>query len=94
MDGHGTFAQKWDKLHAYLHNIKPCDHSSDLTTEGMDTPEPHDGEELDFIDNICNQFDVDLETLYAHATKQCTDANKESHKHWKPPKGSTLPATR
>ena len=78
-------------LRAYLHDIKPPDHSSDQTTEDIDTPEPQDGEELDFIDSVCNQFDVDLETLYAHAAKWHTDVNKKRHKHWKPPKGSTLP---
>ena len=91
LHGCGAFAQKQDKLHAYLHHNAPPDHSSDPTTEGLDTPEPHNEEELDFIDNVCTQFDVDLETLYAHAAKCHTDANKERHQHWKPPKGSMLP---
>ena len=89
--GHGAFTQKWDKMHASLHDIVPPEHSPDLTMEGLDTPAPHDGEELDFIDSICNQFDVDLETLNAHAAKHHTAPNKERHMHWKPPKGSTLP---
>ena len=89
--GHSAFTQKWDKLHASLHDTATPEQSPDPTTEGMDTPAPHDGEEIDFIASICNQFDVDLETLYAHAAKCCTEANKERHMHWKPPKGSTLP---
>ena len=73
--GCGTFAQKWEKSCASLHDIAPPEHSPDPTTEGLDTPVPHNGEELDFINSICNQFDVDLETLYAHAAKFHTDIN-------------------
>ena len=47
--GHGAFALKWDKLHAYLHNIKPPDNSSAPTMEDMDTPEPQGGEELSLL---------------------------------------------
>ena len=54
-------------------------------------PASHNKEEHDQIDSVCNQFDVDLETLYAHAAKHCTDVNKGKRMHWKPSKGSTLP---
>ena len=59
--------------------------------ETTDTTKPQDGEDPDLVDSVCNHFDVNLETLYAHVAKHCTNVNKEKHKHWKPPKGSTLP---
>ena len=59
--------------------------------EPTDTSDTPDSSDLDLIDTVCEHFDVDIDTLYAHAVKHHTEVNKEKHQHWKPPKGSSLP---
>jgi len=61
-----------------------------ISSEDMDT---------DLVDDVCEQSGIDMETLYvqmaSHRHKMAranTEANKQHHKHWKPPKGSGLPA--
>jgi len=49
--------------------------------------------DVDIIDHICETYDLDVDTLHAHAAKRRTEDNKARHKHWKPPKGSGLPAS-
>jgi hypothetical protein len=49
-----------------------------------------DGEPANLIASVCEQYDVDIDTLYAHVAKHHKEANKEKHVHWKPPKGSEL----
>jgi len=53
---------------------------------------------IDLIDNVCAQLGIDMETLYFQMATRWndmaranTEANKQCHKHWKPPKGSGLP---
>jgi len=55
--------------------------------------------DTDFVDNVCEELGIDMETLYIQMDSCCnqmaranTEANKKHHKHWKPPKGSGLPA--
>ena len=72
------------KLCASPHDTATPEQSPGPTMEDLDTPAPHNGEDLDFIDSICNQFDVDLETLYAHAAKHHTghtEVNKQGKAH-------------
>ena len=88
--GRGMFARQCDKLRAFLHDLKAIDDTSNTTTDTTATTEPHSGEG-DLIDSVCDTFDVDFETLYAHAVKCHSSMNKDKHRHWKPPKGSTLP---
>ena len=58
------------------------------TTSMMDT---HSFMKFNLLDSVCEQFDVDLDTLYAQVAKHHTEANKEKHNHWRPPKASSLP---
>jgi len=55
--------------------------------------------DMDFIDDVCEELGIDMETLYIQMASRHnqmaranTEANKKHHKHWKPPKGSGLPA--
>jgi len=55
---------------------------------------------MDLIDDVWEQLGIDMETLYVQMAshhnemaKANTEANKQHHKHWKPPKGSGLPAS-
>ena len=63
------FAQQRDKLHAFLHNLEAIDDTSNMVTDTTATTEPQDGEGTDLIDSVCDTFDIDFETLYAHAVK-------------------------
>jgi len=49
--------------------------------------------DVDIIDHICKAYNLDMDTLHAHVAKWWTEDNKAMHKHWKPPKGSGLPAS-
>jgi len=58
-----------------------------------------DDTDADLVDDICEQLGIDMETLYIqmalhhHEMERAnTKANKQRHKHWKPPQGSGLPA--
>jgi len=55
---------------------------------------------MDLMGNVCKQLGIDMETLYVQMASRHNDraranieANKQHHKHWKPPKGSGLPAS-
>jgi len=63
--------------------------ATDYTSVAHDTEAPDN----DLIDDVCQTYGVTWDMLYAHAAFRRTEANKEKHKHWKPPKGSTLPAS-
>jgi len=59
-----------------------------------------DNMDTDLVDNICEQLGIDMETLYVQMASRHNEmaranskANKQCHKHWKPPKGSGLPAS-
>jgi len=59
-----------------------------------------DDTDTDLVDDVCEQLGIDIETLYvqmaSHHNEMAranTEANKQCHKHWKPPKGSGLPAS-
>jgi len=52
------------------------------------------------MDDVCEQLGIDVETLYVQMAschnemaRANTEANKQHHKHWKPPKGSRLPVS-
>jgi len=54
---------------------------------------------MDLVDGICDQLGIDMKTLYIQMAswhkemaRANTEANKQHHKHWKPLKGSGLPA--
>jgi len=56
--------------------------------------------DTDLVDDVCEQLGIDMETLYVQMAswhhemeRAITEANKQCHKHWKPPKGSGLPAS-
>jgi len=64
------------------------------------TKETASSEDMDtnLMDDICEQLGIDMETLYMASccnemARATTEANKQRHKHWKPPKGSGLPAS-
>ena len=61
--------------------------------EPTDTSDTLDSLDLDLIDTVCDHFDIDIDTLYAHPMKHHTEVNKEKHLQWRPPKGSPLPPT-
>jgi len=63
--------------------------ATDYTSVAHKTDAPN----IDLIDDVCQTYGVTLNRFYAHAASRHTEANKERHKHWKPPKGSTLPAS-
>ena len=67
--GHRMFAQQCDKLHAFLHELEAIDDTLDMAVGTMATTKPQDGEGTDLIDSVCNTFDIDFETFYAHAAK-------------------------
>jgi len=55
--------------------------------------------DMDLVDGVCEQLGIGMETLYVQMAshhhemaRANTEANKQHHKHWKPPKGSGLPA--
>jgi len=57
-------------------------------------------EETISSDDTDTDLVIDVETLYVQMashrnemTRANTEANKQQHKHWKPPKGSGLPAS-
>jgi len=57
-----------------------------------------DDMDMDLVDDVCEQLGIDVETLYVQMTlhhnkmaRANTEANKQCHRHWKPPKGSGLP---
>jgi len=58
-----------------------------------------DDVDTDIIDEVCDQLGINIDTLYvqmascrAAIAKANTEANKQKHRHWKPPKGSGIPA--
>lgn len=83
--------QQRDKRHVSFAGHLPTDSASMTTMEPTDTLDTLGSMDLDLIDTVCNHFDINIDTLYAHAAKHCTEANKEKHLHRKPPKGSSLP---
>jgi len=57
-----------------------------------------DDTNLDLVDDVCEQLGIDMETLYVQMATRWndmaranTEANKQCHRHLKPPKGSGLP---
>jgi len=49
--------------------------------------------DIDLIDNVCQTYEVTLDTLYAQTASWHMEANKDKHQHWKPPKQSSLPVS-
>ena len=49
--------------------------------------------DCNLVGSVCEQFDVDLDTLHAHRLQCQTDLNKKKHLHCKPPKDPSLLVT-
>jgi len=56
--------------------------------------------DINLINNVCNVYGIDVDMLYVQAasrqdavSRAKSDANKEKHLRWKPPKQSSLPTS-
>ena len=74
-----------------FHDQEPSNTASKTVTETTCSTNTHSSMNFKLLDTVCKQFNVDLDTLYAQVAQQHTEANREKHNHWQPPKPSTLP---
>ena len=81
-----------DKQHVLFHDQEPNETASEMVTETISTMDTHSSADFDLMDSVCEQFNVDRDTLYAQVTKHHMEVNKEKHNHWRPPKGFISPS--
>ena len=61
------------------------------STAATETSMSTDLNDSTLVDNVCDYFDTDLDTLYVRVANHHMEENKKKHNHWKPPKLSSLP---
>jgi len=81
-------------------NWAKVDGTESSATATMEETASSGDTDMDLMGDDCKQLGSDMETLYFQMASRHndraranTEANKQRHKHWMPPKGSRLPAS-